>query len=84
MQPMLARLLDLWLNHIMAVNSSSKPEGIKKVAAQMVKDLPITASWDDLMYAIYVRQKIDAGLNDIRAGKTHSHESVVQRFADAG
>ena len=33
------------------------------------------------MYRIYVRQKIDAGLADIRAGRVHSHEAIRKEFA---
>jgi predicted transcriptional regulator len=33
------------------------------------------------MYRIYVRQKIDAGLADIRAGRVHTHASIRKEFA---
>lgn len=33
------------------------------------------------MYQIYVRQKIDAGLEDADAGRTVSHEEVFQEFS---
>jgi predicted transcriptional regulator len=32
------------------------------------------------MYRIYVRQKIDAGLSDIAAGRVHSHASIRKEF----
>lgn len=46
----------------------------------MVRDLPEDASWDDLMEQLYVRKKIEAGLADIAAGRTHSHASIRQEF----
>ena len=57
-------------------NSSS----IKKAAAQLVHQLPESASWDDLMYEILVRQKIEAGLGDLRDGRIHSHASIREEF----
>ncbi len=35
------------------------------------------------MYRIYVRQKIEAGLADLTAGRTHSHEAVRREFGVA-
>ena len=32
------------------------------------------------MYRIYVRQKIEAGLSDVRTGRVHSHESIRREF----
>jgi hypothetical protein len=46
----------------------------------LVRDLPDTASWDDLMYEILVRQKIEAGMDDLRKGRKHGHESIRSEF----
>ena len=46
----------------------------------MVEKLPDNASWDDLMHEIYVRQAIEAGLEDSRAGKLSSLEDVRAKF----
>lgn len=54
---------------------------IKTTAARLVRDLPDTASWDDLMYQIFVRQKIESGLADLQAGRKHSHASILKEFA---
>lgn len=35
---------------------------IKEEARKVIEDLPEDATWDDLMYKLYVRQKIEAGL----------------------
>jgi len=56
---------------------------VKKAAADLVRELPESASWDDLMYEILVRQKIDSGIADIAAGRTHSHDSVRNDFGMA-
>lgn len=43
---------------------------VKAAARQLVDRLPDEASWDDLMYEIYVRQAIEEGLADVAAGRT--------------
>lgn len=53
---------------------------IKSAAARLVRELPDSASWDDLMYQIYVRQKIEAGLAALKAGRKHSHTSIRKSF----
>jgi predicted transcriptional regulator len=53
---------------------------LKSRAMSLVRALPKDSSWDDLMYRIYVRQKIEAGLADIHAGRVHSHESIRREF----
>ena len=49
---------------------------VKSRAIRLIRDLPKSSSWDDLIYRIYVRQKIEAGLADLRAGRVHSHEAI--------
>ena len=53
---------------------------LKTEAIKLVRGLPESSSWDDLMYRIYVRQKIDAGLADIKAGRVHSHAAIRKQF----
>ncbi|MBL8069675.1 MAG: hypothetical protein JNM35_01135 [Nitrospira sp.] len=52
----------------------------KKQALQMIKSLPEKATWDDIMYEIYVRKKIEAGVVAAEEGKVMSHEDVKKRF----
>jgi hypothetical protein len=42
---------------------------VKQEARQLVEGLPEKATWDDLVYRIYVRQAIERGLNDSEAGR---------------
>lgn len=53
---------------------------VKEQAKQLIEQLPEQATWDDLMYEIYVRQKIEAGLEDVRQGRVVSHEEVKRHF----
>jgi hypothetical protein len=54
---------------------------IKRNAIDLINSMPESASWDDIMYEIYVKQKIDKGLNDIENEKLTSHENVRKMFA---
>ncbi len=42
---------------------------VRDEARKLVDQLPDGAGWDDLMYQIYVRQKIEAGRKAITAGR---------------
>lgn len=63
----------------MPATKPAKP-GIKREAAKLVRALPSSASWDDLMYEIYVRQKIDSGLADIQAGRVKTQAEICKKF----
>ena len=52
----------------------------KEAARQIIEHLPDQASWDDIMYGLYVKQKIEEGLADIEAGRTISHEKIRAEF----
>lgn len=77
----LASCLGLSLIHFMP--AGEKNTSVKKAAARLVRQLPDTASWDDLMYEILVRQKIEAGLADLRDGRKHDHASIRSEFGVA-
>ena len=53
---------------------------IKQEAHRLIEQLPETATWDDLMYEIYVRQAIEAGLADSEAGRTLDVKAVRAKF----
>jgi len=52
---------------------------IKAEARRLVDQLPDQASWDDLLYGIYVRQSIERGLADAEAGQLIPDEEVLER-----
>ena len=54
---------------------------VKDELMEMARRLPDESTWDDVMYQIYVRQKIETGLDDVRAGRVHSHASIRKEFA---
>jgi hypothetical protein len=57
------------------------PRGdIKADAHRIIDALPDDATWDDVMYRVYVRQCIDAGIEDTDAGRVLDVEEVRRRF----
>ena len=58
----------------------AQAQGLKQQARQLIDELPERASWEDLMYRIYVRESIEAGLADSKAGRLVSSEEVKRRF----
>lgn len=42
--------------------------------------LPDTVSWDDIMYEIYFRKKVEAGIKAADEGRVVSHDEVKKRF----
>jgi len=53
---------------------------IKTEAQQLIDRLPDNFTWDDLMYEIYVRQVVEAGLADSQAGRLISVQEVRAKF----
>ena len=54
--------------------------GIKEEAHRLVENLQPDATWDDLMYEIYVRQAIEHGLADSDAGRTTQVEQIRAKY----
>ena len=52
---------------------------VREDAKKLLESLPDEASWDDIMYEMYVRKKIDQGIIDANEGKLISHEEVKKR-----
>lgn len=53
---------------------------IREQALQLVQTLPPDASWDDLMYRIYVRQAIDRGIADSEVDNVVDVAEVRRQF----
>lgn len=53
---------------------------VKDEARRLIESLPEDASWEDIQYEIYVRQAIEAGLNDVREGRLVPSEEVRREF----
>ena len=55
-------------------------QNVKEEARRLVENLPEDVTWDDLMYRIYVRQAIEAGLADSDANRVVEVEVVRKSF----
>jgi hypothetical protein len=60
--------------------SSLKDTDIKSKVNETLRTLPDDASWEDVMYRIYVRKKIEGGMKDVAQGDTVSVAEVRKRF----
>jgi hypothetical protein len=49
---------------------------VKEQAYRLLDNLPDSTTWEDLMYRIYVRQAIEAGISQSDAGHTVAVKEV--------
>jgi len=52
----------------------------KQEAKRLVDMMPDNATWDDLIHEIYVREVIEQGLADSKAGKTADVREVRAKY----
>lgn len=52
----------------------------KDEARRIIDNLPEDATWDDIMYQLYVKEKTDKALAEIEQGKVLSHEEARRRL----
>ena len=53
---------------------------VKDEVRKLAEQLPDSATWDQVMYEVYVRQKIADGEKAISEGRTRAHDEVKKRF----
>ncbi|MCD5390295.1 hypothetical protein LR007_00235 [candidate division NPL-UPA2 bacterium] len=53
----------------------------KEEVRKMLEQIPDDASFEDIQYHIYVREKIERGLKDINEGRVLSQEDVERRMS---
>jgi len=53
---------------------------LKNISDDIIAHLPENVTWDDFMQQIYVRQKIETGLNDAKKGNLFTTEQVRNKF----
>jgi hypothetical protein len=56
-------------------------ESVKDEARQLIDKLPDEATWDDLMYEIYVKQKVTGGQQAAADGRVVAHREARKRMA---
>jgi hypothetical protein len=53
---------------------------IKEEAHKIIDQMPDGATWDDLMHEIYVREVIELGLADSKAGRTKDVKEIRAKY----
>ena len=53
----------------------------KEEAMNLISRLPEEVTWDDIMYRLYVKRKIEEGIKAEKEGRTVTHEQVKELFA---
>ena len=61
--------------------TKSKIMSPKKVVYKLLKELPENTTYEDIQYHLYVIQKIERGLNDIKENKIYSHEEAKKKLS---
>ncbi len=61
---------------------SHATEPTKAVAKAILDLLPDNASWEDVQYHLYVRQQIEAGLEDEAAGRLIDTDEMRRRLVE--
>jgi hypothetical protein len=52
----------------------------KQEAKRLVDMMPDNSAWDDLIHEIYVREVIERGLDDSKAGRTTDVREVREKY----
>jgi predicted transcriptional regulator len=52
----------------------------KEDAHRLIDRLPPNATWDDLMHEIYVRDTIEKGMADSKAGRTKDVSEIRKKY----
>lgn len=53
---------------------------MKEQIHKLIDTLPENATWEDLMYEMYVHESIEKGIADLEAGRSKTHEEVMKRY----
>lgn len=54
---------------------------VKEEVSKLLANLPDDCSLEDIQYHLYVLQKVERGLADVKEGRVLSHEDVEKRMA---
>jgi predicted transcriptional regulator len=53
---------------------------VKEEARRMIESLPDDATWEDVQYSIYVRERIERGRREASDGKILDEDEVERRM----
>ena len=52
----------------------------KNEAKKLIDKLPDHATWDDIIYELYVKQKLEGALNAAKDGRVVSHKEAKKQL----
>jgi hypothetical protein len=52
----------------------------KQEVIELLKDLPDTSTLEEIQYHLYVRQKVQRGIQDVEEGRVYTQEEVEKRM----
>jgi predicted transcriptional regulator len=53
---------------------------VKEAVLELAKNLPEECTWEEVLYQVYIRKQIDAGLKDEAEGRLVPHEKVFTKY----
>jgi hypothetical protein len=53
---------------------------VKEEVRRMIESLPDDATWEDVQYSIYVRERIERGRREAADGKILSEDEIERRM----
>ena len=56
----------------------------KEEARRLIDRMPSSAAWDDLIHEVYVRETIEHGLADSKAGRVKDVQEVLAKYGLTG
>ena len=54
---------------------------VKEEVIELIEKMPDDCTVEDILYELYLKQKVDQGLQDIQEGRIVEHEEVKQRMS---
>jgi predicted transcriptional regulator len=54
---------------------------VKEEVIELIEKMPDDCTVEDILYELYLKQKVDKGLQDIQEGRVVEHEEVKQRMS---
>jgi hypothetical protein len=71
---------DLSLPSVEYLQHGGEMSPVKEEAKRLIDELPDTATWDDVMYELYVKMKIARAVAAAEAGDVVPHEEAKRRI----
>ena len=53
---------------------------VKEEVMELLRELPDSSTLEEIQYCLYVKQKIQRGMDDIEAGRLSNQEEVEKRM----